>query len=39
MNIRRQNNAFQFEEDPFTKNVKGIGKIYHEVLLMKMLTD
>ena len=31
MNIR-------FDEDPFTKNVPGISKIYHEVLmLMKFL--
>ena len=34
MNIRRQSGNYQFEEDPFSKNVKGIGKIYHEVLLL-----
>ena len=34
MNIRRQNGTFQFEEDHFSKNVQGIGKIYHEVLLL-----
>ena len=29
---------FRFEEDPFAKNAEGIGKIYHEVLmLMKFL--
>ena len=27
MNIRRQSGIFQFEEDPFSKNVQGIGKI------------
>ena len=31
-NIRRQSGNFQFEECPFSKNVQGIGKIYHEVL-------
>ena len=25
---------FQTQEDPFAKNVQGIGKIYHEVLLL-----
>ena len=34
MNIRRQSGTFQFEEDPCSKNVQGIGKIYHEVLLL-----
>ena len=33
MNIRRQTNTFQFE-DPFSKDVQGIRKIYHEVLLL-----
>ena len=29
---------FRFEKDPFAKNAQGIGKIYHEVLmLMKFL--
>ena len=38
MKIRRQSNTSQFEEDPSSKNVQGIGKIYHEVLvLMKFL--
>ena len=28
----------KFEEDPFSKNVQGVGKIYHEILLsMKVL--
>ena len=34
MNIRRQSGNFQFEEDPFSKNVPGIGKTYHAVLLL-----
>ena len=34
MNIRRQSGTFQFEEDPFSKGVLGIGKTYHEVLLL-----
>ena len=34
MNIRRQKNSFQFEEDPFSKNVQSIGKINHEELLL-----
>ena len=38
MNNRRQSGNFQFEEDPFSKNVEGFGKIYHDVsLLMKFL--
>ena len=38
MSIRRQSGTFQIEEGPFSKNVQGIGKIYHEVLLiMKFL--
>ena len=38
MNIRRQSGKFQFEEDPFSKNVEGISIIYHRVsLLMKFL--
>ena len=38
MNIRRQCNTFQFEEDPFSKNAEGISKNYHEVLfLLKFL--
>ena len=35
MNIRRQSETFQSEEDPLSKNVQGIGKIYLEVLLLK----
>ena len=31
MNYRRQSITFQFEEDPFAKNVQGIGRIIHEV--------
>ena len=34
MSIRRQSGNFQFEEDPFSKSVQGIGKIYQEVLLL-----
>ena len=34
MNIRRQSNTFHFEEYPFSKNAKGISKIYHEVLFL-----
>ena len=38
MIIRRQKGIFQFEEDPFSINVQGVGKIYHEVLIiMKLL--
>ena len=37
-NIRRQSDNFQFEEDPSSKNVEGVAKIYHDVLmLMKFL--
>ena len=32
MNTRRQSGNFQFQEDPFSKNVQGVGEIYHEVL-------
>ena len=38
MNIRRQSDTFQFEEDLFSKNVRGIRKICLEVLfLLKFL--
>ena len=38
MNITRQSGNFQFQEDPSSKYVQSIGKIYHEVLsLMKIL--
>ena len=30
----RQSKTFQFEDDPFSKNLEGISKIYHEVLLL-----
>ena len=33
-NIRRQSGTFQFEEDPFSKNVRGIGKKIQDVLLL-----
>ena len=29
MNIRRRSGSFQFEEDPSSKNVHGIGNFYH----------
>ena len=38
MNIRRQSGIFQFEEDPSSKNVQVIGKIYHEVLMKFLQT-
>ena len=34
MKIERQNGIFQFEEDPFTKDARGISKIYDEVLFL-----
>ena len=37
MNIRRQSGFFQFEEYPFRKGVQGIGKNYHELLLLLKL--
>ena len=38
MKNRRQSGNFRFEEDPLSKDVRGIGKFYHEViLLMKFL--
>ena len=38
MLIRRQSGTFEFEKDPFSKNVQGVGKIYQEVwLLMNFL--
>ena len=38
MNFEKQSGIFQFAEDPSSKNVEGIGKNYHEVLLlMKIL--
>ena len=39
MNIRKQSGNFQFEEDPFSKNVQNTGKIYHEVLLLMKLSQ
>ena len=35
MNIRKQSGNFEFEENFFSKNLGGIGKFYHEVLLLK----
>ena len=35
MNFMRHSNTFQFEEDPFAKNVQGIGKQFLEVSLLK----
>ena len=29
-----KNQNIRFEEDPFSKNVHGVSKIYHEVLLL-----
>ena len=34
MNIRRQNGNFHFEEDIFSKNFKGTGKIFHKLLIL-----
>ena len=34
LNIRRQSGNFQFQKNSFSKNVQGIGKTYHEVLLL-----
>ena len=34
MNIRRRSGNFHFEDDLFSKKVRNIGKIYHEVLLL-----
>ena len=39
MNIRRQSGNFQFEEDPFSKNVHGIAENYHEVLLLMKISQ
>ena len=33
------NKNFRFEEDPFAKNAQGIGKIYHEVLMLMKFLD
>ena len=32
--IEMKTRNFQTQEDPFSKNAKGINKIYHEVLLL-----
>ena len=38
MNIRRQIEIFQFEEDTFAENSQGISNVYHDVFLfMKFL--
>ena len=34
MKNRRQSGIFQFEKHPFSKGVRGIGKTFHEVLLL-----
>ena len=34
MKNRRQSGNFQFEKNPFSKSVRGSGKVYHEVLLL-----
>ena len=34
MKYKRQINKFQFEEDPFSKDGRGISKTYNEVLLL-----
>ena len=39
VNNRRQSKTFHFEEDPFSKNVQGNGKICHEVLLLMNFID
>ena len=36
---RRQSNTFHFEEGPFSENVQGIGKYYHEVMLVTKLSQ
>ena len=38
MNYRRQNNTFQLE-DVFSKNAKGICKIYHEVFFKEIFIE
>ena len=30
----RQSGTFQFEEDPFSRNVEGIGRFYHKTLIV-----
>ena len=37
MNFTRQSGNFQFEEHHVSINVQGIGKLYHEVLLLMKL--
>ena len=34
MNIRRQSGKFQFQEDPFSKNVEGIGKFLSRSIIV-----
>ena len=34
MKSRRRNNSFQFEEDPFSKNVQNFSNFYHKVILL-----
>ena len=39
MAYRRRSNAFQFEEDPSSKNAESISKTNHEVLLIMKFLD
>ena len=32
-----KNKNFQTQEDPFSRNAQGVSKIYHEVLLLRLL--
>ena len=34
VNIRKEIGKFQFEEDPFSKGVQGVGRIYQNLLLL-----
>ena len=39
MSIIKQNGTFQFEENPFSKDVQGIGKTYQEFFVIEIFTD
>ena len=39
MNTRRQSGIFQFEEDSSSRNVEGVGNVYHEVLLLMQFSQ
>ena len=39
MNYRRQSGTFQFEEDPSSKNVQGVGKTHHGVFLSRNFSE